>query len=184
MVVTTTGFTAIAKAVGKAEGITGLRVAEYPGAVGVHPEALVEKNVESGPELALWKVCEAFEVCSPTLGDIGFRCGDVFGDGVKVLEGPSKVCQGFARRFQSLLPYVLVVRHVVGITGCVEGVSDSSQVVQRLLKVRKVIHRHPLRSKGICIVQDLGQEGLEVRDGLVADRRVPQVNDVGKDALG
>ena len=47
MVVTTTGFTAIAKAVGKAEGITGLRVAEYPGAVGVHPEALVERNVES-----------------------------------------------------------------------------------------------------------------------------------------
>lgn len=47
MVVTTTGFTAIAKAVGKAEGITGLRVAEYPGAVGVHPEALVEKNIES-----------------------------------------------------------------------------------------------------------------------------------------
>jgi hypothetical protein len=46
VVVTTTGFTAIAKAVGKAEGITGLRVAEYPGAVGVHPEALVEKNVE------------------------------------------------------------------------------------------------------------------------------------------
>lgn len=47
VVVTTTGFTAIAKAVGKAEGITGLRVAEYPGAVGVHPEALVERNVES-----------------------------------------------------------------------------------------------------------------------------------------
>jgi hypothetical protein len=47
VVVTTTGFTNIAKAVGKAEGITGLRVAEYPGAVGVHPEALVEKNVEN-----------------------------------------------------------------------------------------------------------------------------------------
>jgi len=47
VVVTTTGFTAIARAVGKAEGITGLRVAEYPGAVGVHPEALIEKNVET-----------------------------------------------------------------------------------------------------------------------------------------
>lgn len=47
VVVTTTGFTAIAKAVGKAEGLTGLRVAEYPGAVGVHPEAVVEKNVEN-----------------------------------------------------------------------------------------------------------------------------------------
>lgn len=46
MVVTTTGFTNIAKAAGRAEGITGLRVAEYPGAVGVHPEALVQKNVE------------------------------------------------------------------------------------------------------------------------------------------
>ncbi|HTD90332.1 MAG TPA: hypothetical protein VK663_06700, partial [Burkholderiales bacterium] len=47
VVITTTGFTAIARAVGKAEGITGLRVAEYPGAVGVHAEALVEKNVEN-----------------------------------------------------------------------------------------------------------------------------------------
>ena len=47
MVVTTTGFTNIARAVGRAEGLTGLRVAEYPGAVGVHPEALVEKNVEN-----------------------------------------------------------------------------------------------------------------------------------------
>jgi hypothetical protein len=47
VVVTTTGFTNIAKAVGKAEGVTGLRVAEYPGAVGVHAEALVEKNVET-----------------------------------------------------------------------------------------------------------------------------------------
>ncbi len=47
VVVTTTGFTNIAKAVGRAEGLTGLRVAEYPGAVGVHPEALVEKNVEN-----------------------------------------------------------------------------------------------------------------------------------------
>ena len=45
VVVTTTGFTAIAKAAGKAQGVTGLRVAEYPGAVGVHNEALVEKNV-------------------------------------------------------------------------------------------------------------------------------------------
>lgn len=47
VVVTTTGFTAIAKAAGKAQGVSGLRVAEYPGAVGVHNEALVEKNVET-----------------------------------------------------------------------------------------------------------------------------------------
>ncbi len=46
VVVTTTGFTTIARAVGKAEGITGLRVAEYPGAVGVHPAELVDVNVE------------------------------------------------------------------------------------------------------------------------------------------
>ncbi len=46
VVVNTTGFTAIAKAIGKSEGIHDLRVAEYPGAVGVHAEALIEKNVE------------------------------------------------------------------------------------------------------------------------------------------
>ena len=47
VVITTTGFTNIARAAGKAEGVAGLRVAEYPGAVGVHPDALVEKNVEN-----------------------------------------------------------------------------------------------------------------------------------------
>ncbi len=47
VVVTTTGFTAIAKAVARAEGLAGLRIAEYPGAVGVHEEALVRKNVEN-----------------------------------------------------------------------------------------------------------------------------------------
>ncbi|MEQ1776474.1 MAG: hypothetical protein ABL891_22045 [Burkholderiales bacterium] len=47
VVITTTGFTTIAKAAGKAQGVTGLRVAEYPGAVGVHAEALVEQNVEN-----------------------------------------------------------------------------------------------------------------------------------------
>ena len=46
VVVTTTGFTEIAKAVAKAEGMAGLRIAEYPGAVGVHPDDLVRKNVE------------------------------------------------------------------------------------------------------------------------------------------
>jgi len=47
VVITTTGFTAIARAVAQAEGMTGLRIGEYPGAVGVHPEDLVEKNVEN-----------------------------------------------------------------------------------------------------------------------------------------
>ena len=45
--VTTTGFTTIAKAAAKAEGMGELRVAEYPGAVGVHPEELVVRNVEN-----------------------------------------------------------------------------------------------------------------------------------------
>ena len=47
MVITTTGFTTIAKAVAKAEGMADLRIGEYPGAVGVHPEELVVKNVEN-----------------------------------------------------------------------------------------------------------------------------------------
>jgi hypothetical protein len=47
VVVTTTGFTAIARAAAKAEGITGVRIAEYPGPVGVHAEEAVTKNVEN-----------------------------------------------------------------------------------------------------------------------------------------
>jgi hypothetical protein len=47
VVITTTGFTTIAKAVAKAEGMADLRIGEYPGAVGVHPEELVVKNVEN-----------------------------------------------------------------------------------------------------------------------------------------
>jgi len=47
VVITTTGFTTIAKAVAKAEGLSGLRIGEYPGAVGVHPEDQVVKNVET-----------------------------------------------------------------------------------------------------------------------------------------
>ena len=47
VVVTTTGFTTIARAAAKAEGMANLRVAEYPGAVGVHAEDLVVSNVEN-----------------------------------------------------------------------------------------------------------------------------------------
>lgn len=47
VVITTTGFTKIARAVAKAEGMSDVRIAEYPGAVGVHAEDLVEKNVEN-----------------------------------------------------------------------------------------------------------------------------------------
>jgi hypothetical protein len=46
VVVTTTGFTAIARAAARAEGLGAVRIAEYPGAVGVHPEALIVRNVE------------------------------------------------------------------------------------------------------------------------------------------
>jgi hypothetical protein len=46
VVVTTTGFTSIARATAKGEGMTNVRIAEYPGAVGVHAEELVVKNVE------------------------------------------------------------------------------------------------------------------------------------------
>ena len=46
VVITTTGFTKIARAVAKAEGMADVRIAEYPGAVGVHAEDLVRKNVE------------------------------------------------------------------------------------------------------------------------------------------
>lgn len=47
VVVTTTGFTTIAKAAAKAEGMANVRIAEYPGAVGVHAEELIVKNVEN-----------------------------------------------------------------------------------------------------------------------------------------
>jgi len=46
VVVTLTGFTRVAHQAAKAMGLPDLRIAEYPGAVGVHPEDLVRKNVE------------------------------------------------------------------------------------------------------------------------------------------
>jgi hypothetical protein len=45
VVVTTTGFTTIARAAARAEGMSELRIAEYPGAVGVHSEELIVRNV-------------------------------------------------------------------------------------------------------------------------------------------
>ncbi|MGE5526565.1 MAG: hypothetical protein ACM3SS_22845, partial [Rhodospirillaceae bacterium] len=47
VVITTTGFTTIARSVAKAEGMSGLRIGEYPGAVGVHAEDVVVKNVKN-----------------------------------------------------------------------------------------------------------------------------------------
>jgi hypothetical protein len=46
VVVTLTGFTRVAHKAAKAMGIPDLRIAEYPGAVGVHDQDLVRKNVE------------------------------------------------------------------------------------------------------------------------------------------
>ena len=45
VVVTLTGFTKVAHQVAKAMGVPELRIAEYPGAVGVHNQGLVRKNV-------------------------------------------------------------------------------------------------------------------------------------------
>jgi hypothetical protein len=47
IVITTTGFTAVARFAAKAGGVEGLRIAEYPGPVGVHPDDLVRANVEN-----------------------------------------------------------------------------------------------------------------------------------------
>jgi hypothetical protein len=44
--VTLTGFTEVAHQAAKAMGVEGLRIAEYPGAVGVHQEDEVRQNVE------------------------------------------------------------------------------------------------------------------------------------------
>ncbi|MBI4192534.1 MAG: hypothetical protein HY525_18605 [Betaproteobacteria bacterium] len=46
LVVTTTGFTALARLTGKASGIEELRTAEYPGPLGVHEPDEIRKNVE------------------------------------------------------------------------------------------------------------------------------------------
>jgi hypothetical protein len=45
VVVTLTGFTRVAQQAAKAMGVPDLRIAEYPGAVGVHDQELVRKNV-------------------------------------------------------------------------------------------------------------------------------------------
>jgi hypothetical protein len=46
VVVTTTGFSALAKFTGKARGVEGLRIAEYPGPLGIHDENRIARNVE------------------------------------------------------------------------------------------------------------------------------------------
>ena len=82
VVITTTGFTNIAKAAGKAEGVSGLRVAEYPGAVGVHNEALVEKNVEN---VLFGRIID--ELTKPRAGDDRIALGAVRRANEIVFEG-------------------------------------------------------------------------------------------------
>ena len=93
MVITTTGFTNIARAAGKAEGISGLRVAEYPGAVGVHPEALVEKNVEN----VLFDRIVA-ELTMPRAGDDRIALGAVRGPNEIVFEGTFEEIDDYFKR--------------------------------------------------------------------------------------
>jgi hypothetical protein len=47
VVVTVTGFTEVARLAASAQGVTDLRIAEYPGAVGVHQNDEIEENVEN-----------------------------------------------------------------------------------------------------------------------------------------
>jgi len=93
VVITTTGFTNIARAAGKAEGIAGLRVAEYPGAVGVHSEALVEKNVEN----VLFDRIVA-ELTTPGAGDDRIALGAVRRPDEIVLEGTYEEIDDYFKR--------------------------------------------------------------------------------------
>ena len=47
MVVTTTGFSALARFTGKARGVEALRIAEYPGPLGIHDAGQIAHNVET-----------------------------------------------------------------------------------------------------------------------------------------
>lgn len=47
VVITTTGFSTLAKLTGKSNGIKNLNVAEYPGPLGIHDFELISHNVES-----------------------------------------------------------------------------------------------------------------------------------------
>lgn len=46
MVVTTTGFSELARFTGRAGGVENLRIAEYPGPLGVHDAGLIARNIE------------------------------------------------------------------------------------------------------------------------------------------
>jgi len=93
VVITTTGFTNIAKAAGKAEGVSGLRVAEYPGAVGVHSEALVEKNVEN---VLFDRIVS--ELTAPRAGDDRIALGAVRGANEIVFEGSFEEIDDYFKR--------------------------------------------------------------------------------------
>jgi hypothetical protein len=81
VVVTLTGFTRVAHQAAKAMGLPDLRIAEYPGAVGVHDQDLVRKNVEgvlfdrivAGLTGAASAGGETAAASGPKLGEIVFR---------------------------------------------------------------------------------------------------------------
>lgn len=103
VVVTTTGFTNIAKAAGRAQGITNLRVAEYPGAVGVHAEPLVVRNVE---EVLFDRIVD--ELTKPRAGESEQASGLERRGGEIVFEGTyEEIDEHFRRELWSdELPFV------------------------------------------------------------------------------
>jgi hypothetical protein len=44
-VLTITGFSALARFTGKAGGVPELRIAEYPGPLGIHDQTQIESNI-------------------------------------------------------------------------------------------------------------------------------------------
>jgi hypothetical protein len=47
VVVTTTGFSQLARLTGKSGGVDDLNVAEYPGPLGMHAEGEIARNIET-----------------------------------------------------------------------------------------------------------------------------------------
>ncbi|MCC7081504.1 MAG: hypothetical protein IT530_12595 [Burkholderiales bacterium] len=98
VVVTTTGFTSIARAAARAQGLSDVRIAEYPGPVGVHADELIVKNVEEVlfPRIVeqLTKAATEYPAAAienerrrqPAAGGAGAARGDS-GSGAAVCEG-------------------------------------------------------------------------------------------------
>lgn len=70
--VTLTGFTEVAHQAAKAMGVADLRIAEYPGAVGVHHQDEVRKNVE---QVLFDRIIEGLTQTLATSGDTAITSG-------------------------------------------------------------------------------------------------------------